>query len=365
MRRVLISGYYGVQNTGDDALLAASAWGARLAFGSSLAIAATASRLPIFPGSSSIRPATPAAQRFRGEARLRRAWEAFRAQSFLFGGGSVFHTAEQLNLVRRLLDLSGGGPHLAAGVSLGPFRSVADERACARVLRRLRFVGLRDQESHEMARALAPGIESRLTFDVAPLIARLDGAPTRPAIRRGIGFALCENEGDRSDREGDLQRRERIASVLSILKSDFDEEVVFIDFNGDPQRGDLEVHADLAARARNLRIPVRRVTYDPHPLEMLRTVAGLRAIVAMRLHAAVFAFLTGVPTVMLSYHPKCVGWANQVGLPTAPQDSKTFDVRAVADQLMTAVQGQAPAPALSVAAAEERALLNFPDLSLR
>jgi polysaccharide pyruvyl transferase WcaK-like protein len=362
VRRILISGYYGWRNTGDDALLAASAWGVRRSFGPAVEIAATAPEIPTFPGSAAIRPTIPRVQRFRGEVRLKRAWAALHAGSFVFGGGSVFHTAAQLEFLTRLLRLSGKGPHVAAGVSLGPFRSVADERACARLLRRLRFVGLRDRASAEIAGALAPDVETRLTFDVAALVSLLEGAPTTHGTRRGIGLALCENERDR-DEARDRRRRDRITAMLSRLAREVEEEVVFIDFNGDTERGDRGMHADLAARAAELGMRVRSIRYDSRPLEVLRRIGSLRAIVAMRLHAAVFGYLTGTATLLLSYHPKCIGWSEQVGLPPAcVHDSTDFDVAAVAEELRLATSGRAHAPALPVAEAQRRALLNFPDV---
>lgn len=358
MRRVLLSGYYGRQNTGDDALLAAATWGARRMFGADAQLAATAPVIPRFPGSAMVRPTSPP-QRFRGEMRARRLWEAARAQSFLFGGGSVFHTADQLDNMSRLLALSGRGPHLAAGVSLGPFRSSGDERACARLLRKLRFVGLRDRESTRIAEALAPEVESRLTFDLAPLLTELAPADGPSATRAGIGVALCGDDGGWGDVEGDLRRRDRMEALLRHIGSA--EKWVFIDFNGNTLRGDQHTHADLAARARALGLAARHVRYDDRPLEVLRVIGGLRVILAMRLHAAVFGYLASTPTLVLSYHPKCVGWAREVGIgPELVHDSALFDVGAVAEQVARALRGEIPAPSLPLAAAQARALLNFP-----
>lgn len=363
MRRVLISGFYGESNSGDDALLAASTWGARRAFGADVALAATAAWIPRFPGSDAVRPTVRSSQRFRGEERLRRAWTALRAHSFVFGGGSVFHTAEQLDRLRRLLALSGPGPHLAAGVSLGPFGAVADERACARLLRQLRFVGLRDRASAAIAAALAPDVESRLTFDLAPLVLHLVAPAPAPAARRGVGLALCENER-RRDPARDARRRERLVALACALSRRLDDELVLLDFNGAGDWGDHPVHAEVSARARAAGARVRHRAYDPRPLEVLREVASLRGIVTMRLHAAVFAYLASTPTVMLSYHPKCGGWSEQIGLPARlVHDSTAFEPDVVADALVGAVEGRVGGATLPVAAALERAALNFPELS--
>lgn len=365
MTRVLLSGYYGFKNTGDDVLLAASAWGARRSYGAEIGLAAKASALPVFPGSGLIRAAYPAVQRWRGEHRIRLWLEALRSRAIVFGGGSVFHTTARLAHVENLLRLAGRGPHLAAGVSIGPFRSIAEERACARVLGRLAFLGLRDAESAALARALAPHVQSRLTFDLAPLLLLLEnGSLEPPAARRGLGIALCDHERfTNGDIRREALRRERLAAVLRAIDRDLFDELVLVDFNGHPELGDRRIHAEILAMAREAGIPARHEPYDPRPLAVLRTVAGLRAMLAMRLHACVFGFLARTPSVILSYHPKSHGWAEQIGAPPSlVHDSVDFDPREIARVVELALQGRAPAPALSVETAVERARLNFPRL---
>jgi polysaccharide pyruvyl transferase WcaK-like protein len=366
MTRVLLKGYYGFRNTGDDALLAASAWGARQAYGTDVALTAVAGRIPVFPGSELTRAAYPAAGRLRGEARVRVWLEALKARAVVFGGGSVFHAGERLAQVETLLRIAGRGPHLAAGVSIGPFRSSADERACARVLRRLAFVGARDAESAALARSLAPDVQSRLTFDLAPLLLALgDGTPAPRAERRGVGVSLCDYERfTGGDERREALRRARIAQALRCLDPGLVDEIVFLDFNGDPACGDAQIHADVRAMLDGARISVRHVPYDSRPLEVLRTVAGLRAMIAMRLHAAVFGFLARTPTVILSYHPKCRGWAAQAGVPPSlVHDSVGFAAAELADAVTLAAQGRARPPSMPIPDAVERARLNFPPMA--
>jgi polysaccharide pyruvyl transferase WcaK-like protein len=361
--RVLLRGYYGFRNTGDDALLAATALGVHRAFGDAIAVTALASAVPAFPGSGLIRPAFPAVPRWRGERRVRLWAEALRASAVVFGGGSVFHAGAGLAQLETLLRVAGRGPHLAAGVSLGPFRSAREERACARVLRRLAFLGLRDEESAALARVLAPGVPSRLTFDLAPLLLDMeDGAPAAPAGRRGLGIALCDYERfTGGDVRREAARRGRIARALRALDRELVDELVLVDFNGDPAVGDAVVHTDLAARVADAGVPIRHVRYDPRPLEVLRTIGSLRAIVAMRLHAAVFAYLARTPAVILSYHPKCRGWAGQAGVPASMvHDSVDFEPADLARAIEAALRGSVPAPSLPLESALDQARLNFP-----
>jgi hypothetical protein len=79
---------------------------------------------------------------------------ALGVKTIVFGGGSIFHTARDLKRKIGLLKLSGKGPHYAVGVSLGPFRDRASEACCAELLKRLSFVGLRDQESVDIVQSM-------------------------------------------------------------------------------------------------------------------------------------------------------------------------------------------------------------------
>jgi polysaccharide pyruvyl transferase WcaK-like protein len=361
VRRVLISGYYGVRNTGDDALLAVSAWGARRMFGCDTRLSATSHATPVFSGADAVRALFPACARFRGERRARLMLEALRAHTVLFGGGSVFHSASMLRQMDHLLRATGRGPHFAVGVSIGPFRTISDERYCARVLRRLAFIGVRDATSKAWADELAPSVPAKLTFDLGPLLPLVEPSSAAHKDRRGIGIALCDYESFAGgDPKRELLRRARIAAALRRLDVPPEDEVVFIDFNGHATLGDRRVHTDIAALA-GPRIRARHVTYCDAPRDVLEQVSRLRVIVAMRLHASIFAYVTGTPSLTLSYHPKCEGWASQVGMrPDLVHDSLAFDPAALADQIHAALQNNIPLPALPLAEAQERALGNFP-----
>jgi len=104
---VLLAGYYGMRNSGDDALLAATAWGVRR-YLRPRRIRATASRVPDIPGAQEIHPVLTVS-RVRGVNLLRTWFAALRSNQVLFGGGSVFHSMESLMRATWLLRLSGRG----------------------------------------------------------------------------------------------------------------------------------------------------------------------------------------------------------------------------------------------------------------
>ena len=366
MNRVFLVGYYGMQNTGDDALLAAAAWGVRRFLAPDQVLVNVAT-LPKFPGADLLSPVFLPAQRFKGENRLRGYRAALLARSVLYGGGSLFHTSSVIRSNITQLRLAGKGPHYAVGVALGPFRTSQDERSCAEFLRRLEFIGLRDRESLEMARALAPSLRSELTFDLAPLFPRCAGLELGSLAsggeRRGLGLSLCDYErfsgGDAGREE---VRRGKLVQLLRRLDPDQVDELVFIDFNGHPLYGDGRLHREIAAALEH-RFRIRHLPYLGDPARMLREIASLRAVLAMRLHAAVFGYLAATPTLVLSYHPKCAAWARDIGMAERYLfDSSEFDGALLSAALGELLEGSYLAPGLAPAEAEALALKNWTSL---
>jgi polysaccharide pyruvyl transferase WcaK-like protein len=348
LRSAILHGYYGRKNAGDDAFLIVSAWAARKWLGCDR-VWAHADSLPQTYG-------LPIRRMFmswqmRGATRLNPLLEAWRtrgADSILFGGGSIFHSTDLCKSYARALDRAGKGPHVAAGVSIGPFRDAGAEAACGRVLERLAFVGVRDRQSLERGRKAAPKARVELTFDLAPLLFEATGAAVETGERRGLGVALC-GFARPEDRVGEPARVEAVARALGGA-----DEVVLIDLNAEPDT-DARVHEALREK---VRVPVRHLRYAEDPLAVARAIAGVRGLIAMRLHAAVFAFLVRTPTLLLGYHEKCAAWAEMIGL----DRSMIFDASAIdADALARAVTRlpESPAPTLDPAEAIARARGNF------
>jgi polysaccharide pyruvyl transferase WcaK-like protein len=55
-----------------------------------------------------------------------------------------------------------------------------------------------------------------------------------------------------------------------------------------------------------------------HPAHLLGVMAQLEAVIAVRLHGAIFAASAGVPVLCVSYDPKVDALAAQLGAPTVP-----------------------------------------------
>lgn len=309
---LLISGYYGMKNTGDDALLQASIIGSkRILFPDKILIEAPKAYKNKYE--ENIVPFLSQKQRFRGENRINRYLSALSSTSVLFGGGSVFHTASDIDIKRHLIKLSGSGLKIAVGVSLGPFNDVRAEKACKHFLNCCDFVGLRDQESYEICKELAPNIHYMKTFDLAASLFSYYPALKKPEIRtRELGINLCPIiKRGVIDHVATHKVVTVVANTINLLPTDQFSTVNLIHFNNHPLEGD---HLALTPLRKQIssKYTIREVHYRPNPLHAIKHIKQVQLMLSMRLHSKIFSYLTNTPNINLCYHKKCAQWCNEI-----------------------------------------------------
>lgn len=305
---ILLYGYYGERNAGDDAFTTICT--NELAQRGHRQIGVLAAELPkIYPLPG---VALHFKRRFRGlstkiENRRINAWLNKGAQ-IVIGGGSLFRDSRSLIELEQLLARSSRSGHHAIGVSIGPFRDPEARLHCARLLRRLDSVGVRDEVSLQRARELAPEANVNLTFDLAPLLSRwIDPSPTPDwSESEEMGVALC---GSALSEDGYDAIR---GALTSWLREGRSRGVVLLPFNSHPHKGDLAVHQRLYDDLNALG-SVEMYRYNGDPGAVWRRIARLNSILAMRLHAAVFGYCSERPVLIVPYEEKCTAWAEMVG----------------------------------------------------
>ncbi len=308
----LLVGFYGMQNTGDDMLMAAAAAGAKRVF-SAINMAATAPLGSDSPALMGLNCIQSRQQHYKGQDRLLKYRAAWRSRHIVIGGGSVLHTRKDIDQKRHYLTLAATNRHIAAGVGIGPFVDRGAEKACAEFLNRCAFTGVRDRDSLEIARSIAPSANVALTFDLAPGL-RFEQAfenALAPQRENAIGIALCPAERFHGDLAAEARRMRAIAGAVRRYAQESGCEVRLIDFNGHSHLGDHQVHTELLAGLEG--VPARIISYHANPYKAITEISRLQSIIAMRLHAAVFAYLSETPCVALNYHPKCHNWCRDIG----------------------------------------------------
>ena len=395
MRRTYLCGYYGMQNSGDDALLYATLHGVKSHFQTSEFQVNTPTRL-LLPALGDFKPSITSAQRYRGENRVRQLLTAMRSSQVIFGGGSVLHCQRDMDVKYLMMRLAGKGPHMALGVGVESFSSKAAEKSCRRFLNHCDYVGVRDKHSYDVATAIAPNANIELTFDLAPSLlpllrnyfsniedsmikdslceyhddfdVNLEASGTVPGketdTRRGIGVLLCPKESiaassNTNDLAAEQQRLAEIARAIKEIHDETGQPVYIFDMNGHRDLGDQKVH-DQIQRLLPASVPVFRYSYQSNPLRLMSQLSRLKVCLAMRLHGSVFSYLAGTPVISLNYHDKCDGWCDQIGMPLNYRfDTSSLDAPGLIDVAVNGIKQGFSACTLSVEAAYEKSLRNF------
>ncbi len=365
-----LCGYYGMQNSGDDALLWATLSGAKNYFNAEDIKVNSPNRVNV-PQTGSFSAQLHAEPRFRGENRLRQCVNAFKANQIIFGGGSVLHCKRDMDVKYLMMKLAGKGPHLALGVGVESFANVAAEKSCARFLNRCDYVGVRDQSSYDVATGIAPNANVELTFDLAPsLLPQLENylgkakSSLENSVRRGIGVTLCPRESIKPNASSDslkaeLRRIEYIALCLTSIYRETGEPIFIFDMNGHPTLGDVGVHNTLQ-QILPADVPVFRFSYNSNPIHLIRKMSQMKATFAMRLHGSIFSYLAGTPVISLNYHNKCEGWCDQIGLDNSYRyDASNIDVERLTQAAITGVTKGFKETVLDVRDAFSASVKNF------
>ncbi len=294
-RRVLLSGYYGFANAGDEAVLAGLILSLRAADPS---IEVTA--LSINPAETERTHGVRAVHRYRPHALLP---ALARTDLLLSGGGSLLQDVTSahgilyyLGVVRLAQRM--GKRTMFGAQGLGPLERVRSRRLVASVANRLDAITVRDPQSAALLREI--GV-THPPIQVAADPALLLGPDTFHAPQPGTyGVALRPWRGQESlaTRLADACR-EALPQAHAVL------------FPMQPQTdtGVGEQFASLLHQGQR----ADRVLPEAGLAALTQAMGEREMMVGMRLHALILAAAAGVPSVALSYDPKVTAFMAQSG----------------------------------------------------
>jgi len=320
--KVNIQGYYGKKNTGDDALVASVVLGIEsqienafyyISSGSELALPADRKRVSYLS----------AKQWFRGQRRLEKLYQEVVTDWTLYGGGSLINDSSGIGYLKgifrtiKLKKFLGKKVGMLA-VGIGPLGSSASRDLASKIISSLDFISVRDFESASFCREFV-GIEPEITYDLAFLLPKLINGSLRSRVRRissrkVLGVAICHY--DQFVGGGACRDEERLAKITKALKlvgmecgCDF----ALFEFHG----GDVYGDSSLVDHLRGELSPISEVydlPYSKNPSQVLKDIGQCDVVLAMRLHSAIFSYLTERPMIMIDYHPKCKGFSAQIDM---------------------------------------------------
>ena len=368
--KIIFNGYYGFQNSGDDAFVEISAWGNKHYWNNQNPAYFIGNELPQtnFP----IKRVYPDKNKNRILQKLSVFSQALDTNYFINAGGSVFSKitplsdivfAEKAGIFNKKMK------HGNIGVSIGPFQSIKDEKRIIEYLKKSSFLALRDAESYAYAKSIDLDYEPVKAFDLAALLPECFAEMTNDKIEdnnketKVIGVSLCNYERYVA---GDLEKEEKrnkfVEEVLKILAQNKNIHFKFFIFNGNKTIGDEELTHKIIAK-----LPSQNITVVPY-LNSVKSVwdevKSCDFMFSIRLHASVFACYANVPFMLVEYHRKCSDFLEDVGY---NEDLRVFDAekspKQAANEISSILEGNYNFPD-KVEDTKERARLNFTKISL-
>ncbi|MFC5531044.1 polysaccharide pyruvyl transferase CsaB [Cohnella yongneupensis] len=301
VRRIVLSGYYGFHNSGDEAVLKSIL--------TALEEAGTAAGIKIVPVVLSGDPEwtskhydVEAVPRMK-LAEVRRALK--NSDGLISGGGSLLQDATGLGSIPYYLGIMAlarwcGKPTFVYAQGIGPVNRKLFQPFIARAFKKAKYVSVRDEESATLLRrygvpeakveivpdpvmGMPPGVAS------AGEIAGSQGAgeDTRPIVGVSVRFW----RGDRADMD-------RVAAALEALAGRCDVRLRFLPFH---HGGDEDASRYVMER---LTCAAELAPAHDDPQRMLREVGRCALLIGMRLHSLIYAANREVPLLGISYDPK-------------------------------------------------------------
>lgn len=313
--RLLISGYYGFDNFGDDAIL-------------QIFVDEWRRRRP--DDQLTVLSAKPDETQRLGVAAIGRTTvsgiaEAMRETDvFISGGGGLLQSSTSLRSLLYYAGLiheakSNGARPVIFAQGIGPLSFTGKHivrRSCAGV----ELAVVRDQDSADLLRQLLPRLDIRLGADPVFLASdRISERAEHALAGEGITgtgdlVAVVVRPSRLLDKIGG-----EIARVVDLMSTRYGAQVIFVPFQ---RVADVEAAVSIIRRCRTAPVLVGG-GYD------LTTMTALfkrcTAVIGMRLHSLILAARLGVPFLSVPYDPKILALAENLSYPLAPLQPGSAD----------------------------------------
>ncbi len=310
--RVLVSGYFGFGNAGDEAILAGLIAGfQRLSSGAELAV------LSGNPAATRSEHGVPAI----GRGLLNAYRWSRRSRILVSGGGGLLQDVTSwrspvyyLSVIRA--GRSAGIPVAVIGHGIGPLRRRSVRALARRTLSQVDVLAVRDPASLDALRDLGVTREVEVTADLAFLLPR----PTEDDVAAAWRLAGLDREGPPTAAVAlrPLPGRARDEDLCSRLGAAVGGACGGLGLR--PILVPMRPAEDLAFSRRVARAMPGQAAIVAPPMsarQLLGLIGGCRLVVAMRLHALIYAAICSVAPVAVSYDPKVDALMDQLGLGVA------------------------------------------------
>ena len=312
MKDILICGYYGFKNSGDDALL--------LSIIQQLKGMRADIKISVLSNNpeETIKKYGVDAKKRDGIFSLITA--VMGCKMLILGGGTLIQDRTSTKslvyyLAVVILALIFGKKVMLYANGIGPLKN---KKITAKILNRVDLITLRDKNS--LAELKEMGVKKPRIELTADSVFGLDFIK-KPTPFEGDYF--CVSIRDYNHFPKDFC--EQLAKVCDYISQEFNCYPLFIPFQHDK---DLEITEKISSMTKK----GVTVTALPEPDDLISILSGARLCIGMRLHSLIYSALCAVPLIGLVYDPKVSGFLDYMG------ENKYFDVeRLSSDELINAV----------------------------
>lgn len=303
MSKVVLSGYFGFNNLGDEAVLYSMVRGIRKELGEDTDITVLSNS----PDATAKWLEVKAVNRWQPLAAL----SALRSCDVLVsGGGSLLQDVTGAKSLYYYLGVIGLAKMLGKKVmifaqGMGPLMRNSSRRSAARMLNMADVITVRDVASRHLLREI--GVSRPVTITADPvLVLGTDDVPGGFAV---TGVSLPENYILVCPRRwrDDAYLAELVKALAQLQRQG--RKVVLFPFH---QPEDTAVCRDIAAK-----LPTGAIVLE-RSMTMEDTISvfdGAELVIGLRLHSLIFAAVAGTPMVGISYDPKVDAFLKRVNQP--------------------------------------------------
>lgn len=332
-KRVVLSGYYGFQNSGDEAVLQ-SILLALQEQGERQGVHIVPVVLSINPELTSRTYGVESTHRYR----FSEVWSTLKgADGLISGGGSLLQDEtgwKTIPYYLAVLKLAQwlGKPTFIYSQGIGPVHRPMFFSWIRSVFRKCDVVSVRDEESRSLLQRM--GVETSIVRVVPdPVMGMpLREEPTQKtpqASKRVIGVSVRFWNEDRSELDA-------VAEALRTVLTETEADIRFLPFHlPSDEAASVYVREKLGESYQGRITIAEQVT---HPQDMLAEVQACDLLIGMRLHSLIYAAGQYVPMVGVSYDPKIDQFLNRLGMKAA-FNTKQPDAQALAKETVSLLQG--------------------------
>ncbi|TDF93522.1 polysaccharide pyruvyl transferase CsaB [Paenibacillus piri] len=329
-KRIVVSGYYGFDNSGDEAVLQ-SILLALEEQGKAQGIRFVPVVLSINPAKTHMTYGVEAVHRMKlGE--LIRAIRG--ADGLISGGGSLLQDATGVKTIPYYLAVIKiaqwlGKPTFIYSQGIGPVHRGLFFGWIRASFNRSDFVSVRDLESKQLLQRMNVSHDIVVVPDPVMGMPLADGAYRAEELQLDskasiIGVSLRFWNQDRSELQA-------VSDALKLILEKSDAHIRFLPFHLPSDAAASEYVIDLLGNTYRERISI--AAHVTHPQHMLAEVSRCRLLIGMRLHSLIYAASQQVPMIGISYDPKIDQFLNRLQM-SAAADTKSIQAEVVANEAL-------------------------------